>query len=204
MSDLARPAHYTNRAEAVLREIIEPLGEHAADFDIEAIAADVLGDFSAGYALAVDEETFWGIAERHATNNETGNTEGPEGTAPQAAGPLTCPAWCDHANRHPFDDLRPEDGRLGRTHEHALPLHRSAFDVWIDQAEHLDAATLDPAGLRQERPYAHLIGPQFTEDLTANQLRELAATLTAAADLLDTLDTSTTTPAAPADLAVIR
>jgi len=63
---------YATRAEAIEREIIEPIeasGEvrdARAEFDIDAIAAEVLGDYADGYACLVDADEFWRIVERHA------------------------------------------------------------------------------------------------------------------------------------------
>ena len=55
---------YTTRYEAIEREIIEVIesGDVTRDeYDIDAIAEAVIGDFEDGYALKVDEATFWGI-----------------------------------------------------------------------------------------------------------------------------------------------
>lgn len=63
---------YTTRDEAIQREIIDPIeasGEVAdarAEFDVDAIADEVLGDYEAGYASRVDADEFWRIVERHA------------------------------------------------------------------------------------------------------------------------------------------
>ena len=63
---------YTTRDEAIQREIvaaIEASGEVAdawAEFDIDAIAEEVLGDYADGYELKVDLDEFWRIVERHA------------------------------------------------------------------------------------------------------------------------------------------
>lgn len=57
-------ATYTTRNEAIEREIIEVIesGDVTRDeYDIDAIADAVIGDFEDGYALKVDEATFWGI-----------------------------------------------------------------------------------------------------------------------------------------------
>lgn len=56
---------YTTRTEAIQREIIEPLGEHADAHDIDAIADAVLGDYEAGYALR-DDVDFWEIVANNA------------------------------------------------------------------------------------------------------------------------------------------
>ena len=63
---------YTIRDEAIQWEIVHPIeasGEVAnawAEFDIEAIAGEVLGDYEQGYACLVDADEFWRIVERHA------------------------------------------------------------------------------------------------------------------------------------------
>jgi hypothetical protein len=63
-------ATYTTRTDAIAREIIEPLtatGEAtSADYDIDAIAAAVIGDYDDGYAVTVDEGEFWDIVQHHA------------------------------------------------------------------------------------------------------------------------------------------
>lgn len=66
--DDERPVQrYSTRTEAIAREIIEPLLEYRHDHDVEAIAREVLGDYSQGYACMVDAPTFWAIVERHAS-----------------------------------------------------------------------------------------------------------------------------------------
>ena len=55
---------YTTRSEAIYREIIEAIesGDVTSDqYDIDAIADAVIGSFEDGYALQVDEASFWGI-----------------------------------------------------------------------------------------------------------------------------------------------
>ena len=55
---------YTTRNEAVEREIVEALGEYAADYDIDAIAERTIasrGDCS-GFYCTVTPEEFWTIA----------------------------------------------------------------------------------------------------------------------------------------------
>ena len=60
---------YESRAEAVLREIIEPIeatGEARRDeYDIDAIASAVLADADQGYALLVDHDEFWSVVSEH-------------------------------------------------------------------------------------------------------------------------------------------
>ena len=55
---------YSTRNEAITREIIDVIesGDVTRDqYDIEAIADAVIGSFEDGYALQVDEPSFWGI-----------------------------------------------------------------------------------------------------------------------------------------------
>ena len=57
-------ATYTTRTEAIEREIIEVINAgdaNANDYNIEAIADLVIGDYEYGYALKVDEIEFWSI-----------------------------------------------------------------------------------------------------------------------------------------------
>jgi hypothetical protein len=61
--------HHTTRDEAILREIVEPIENGdatAADYDIEAIATEVLEATDQGYTLKVDLTTFWRIVARYA------------------------------------------------------------------------------------------------------------------------------------------
>lgn len=62
---------YSTRDEAVQRGIVEPIeaGEVAdarAEFDVDAIAAVVLGDYAEGYAQKVDADTFWQVVAANA------------------------------------------------------------------------------------------------------------------------------------------
>lgn len=55
---------YTTRTEAIEREIIEVIeaGDATIDeYNVDAIADAVIGDYEDGYALKVDEGEFWGI-----------------------------------------------------------------------------------------------------------------------------------------------
>lgn len=61
-------SRYTTRTEAIAREIVEPIevGPTSADeFDIEAIADEVLGTYEQGYACLVDADDFWAAVARH-------------------------------------------------------------------------------------------------------------------------------------------
>lgn len=60
---------YSTRDEAIQSEIVRPIEAGAAkasEFDIEAIAAKVLGDYAEGYALQVTTEEFWAIVAENA------------------------------------------------------------------------------------------------------------------------------------------
>ena len=60
---------YTTRTEAIEREIIEVIkaGEVVSEeYNIEAIADAVIGDFEDGYAIKVDETEFWEIVAENA------------------------------------------------------------------------------------------------------------------------------------------
>ena len=57
-------ATYTTREEAIEREIIEVIEAGDAvneDYDIDAIADAIIGDYKDGYAFKVEESDFWGI-----------------------------------------------------------------------------------------------------------------------------------------------
>ena len=62
---------YTTRDDAIDAEIIDPIeasGEVTdarAEFDIDAIADEVLGDYDEGFACMVDADRFWEIAMAH-------------------------------------------------------------------------------------------------------------------------------------------
>lgn len=60
---------YTSRNEAIAREITAPLGEYADEFDIDAIADEVLETIGEGneYRYQAREDVdFWEIVEKHA------------------------------------------------------------------------------------------------------------------------------------------
>ena len=57
-------ATYTNRNEAITREIVEVInaGDASAEnYNIDAIADAVLGDYEDGFSVKVDETEFWNI-----------------------------------------------------------------------------------------------------------------------------------------------
>ena len=77
---------YTTRTEAIECEVIEPLGEYANEFMINAIADEVLEWVDGrganpdhpnaiwlpaqGFRLAVDTDEFWEVVQRHAVDGE--------------------------------------------------------------------------------------------------------------------------------------
>ena len=62
---------YTTRDDAIAAEIIRPIeasGEVTdarAEFNIDAIADEVLGDYDEGYTCIVGEDAFWAIVAAH-------------------------------------------------------------------------------------------------------------------------------------------
>jgi hypothetical protein len=57
-------ATYTNRNEAINREIVEAIeaGDASAEnYNIDVIADAVLGDYEDGFSVKVDEAEFWNI-----------------------------------------------------------------------------------------------------------------------------------------------
>lgn len=59
---------YTTRNEAIDREIIQPLGEYADQFDIDAIADQVLVSVGEGidYRFTANEDVdFWDVVAQH-------------------------------------------------------------------------------------------------------------------------------------------
>ena len=77
---------YTTKTEAIEREIIEPLGDYANEYMINAIADEVLEWVDGrganpdhpnaiwlpaqGFRLAVDTDEFWEVVQRHAVDGE--------------------------------------------------------------------------------------------------------------------------------------
>ena len=62
---------YTTRNEAIEAEIIAAIMSsgavaHISEYDVDAIADEVLGDYHQGYASQVDAGEFWTIVEKHA------------------------------------------------------------------------------------------------------------------------------------------
>lgn len=62
---------YTTRDDAIDAEIIKPIEasgvveDARAEFDIDAIADEVLGDYEQGFTCTVDEDAFWEIVTAH-------------------------------------------------------------------------------------------------------------------------------------------
>ena len=61
---------YTTRDEAIQHEIIKVIQagdveDARAEFDIDAIADEVLGDYTDGYACQVGDDRFWEITMAH-------------------------------------------------------------------------------------------------------------------------------------------
>lgn len=59
---------YTTRNEAIDREIIQPLGEYAGQFDIDAIADQVLVSVGEGidYRFTTNDDIdFWDVVAQH-------------------------------------------------------------------------------------------------------------------------------------------
>jgi hypothetical protein len=61
---------YSTRDEAIEREIVVPIEATGVatrdEYDIDAIADEVLGGAGDGYALTVDTDGFWAAVEKHA------------------------------------------------------------------------------------------------------------------------------------------
>lgn len=64
-------AIYSNRNEAITREIVEPIQNGDVTdayeaYDVDAIADRVIGDYEDGFSCTVDESEFWAIVEAYA------------------------------------------------------------------------------------------------------------------------------------------
>ena len=59
---------YYSKTEAIAREITEPLGEHAEQHDLDAIADEVLTVGDPWYEVTATEDEFWDAVARHAIN----------------------------------------------------------------------------------------------------------------------------------------
>jgi len=68
---------FATRDEAIERVVVASLGDHADDYDVDAIAAEVLGDYEDGYAQTVTTDEFWQIAAKHDTSNTGGESDAP-------------------------------------------------------------------------------------------------------------------------------
>ena len=103
---------YTTRTEAIEREIIEPLGEYANGYMINAIADEVLEWVDGrganpdhptaiwlpaqGFRLAVDTDEFWEVVQRHAVDGEE-----PDGYDEAEAASVTVGALVELSCTHP-------------------------------------------------------------------------------------------------------
>lgn len=64
---------YTTRTEAIQAEIIDPIQsseavtDAAAEYDIEAIADEVIGSYGQGFVAQVGPDKFWTIVANHAS-----------------------------------------------------------------------------------------------------------------------------------------
>lgn len=67
---------FSTRDEAIERQIIEVLEaggavtDAHAEFDIDAIADEVLGDYEDGYASRVDSDEFWEVVDKYRLERE--------------------------------------------------------------------------------------------------------------------------------------
>jgi hypothetical protein len=65
---------YTSRDDAIQREIVEPILAGEVDsideYDVEAIASQILGDRAEGYVCRVSPEEFWAIVETNRNSPE--------------------------------------------------------------------------------------------------------------------------------------
>ncbi|MGO4984976.1 hypothetical protein, partial [Collinsella sp. Sow4_E3] len=64
-------ATYSTKNEAIAAEVIAVINSGMADaddYDVDAIADEVLGDYGDGYALQVEDADFWAIVAKHARN----------------------------------------------------------------------------------------------------------------------------------------
>lgn len=110
-------------------------------------------------------------------------------TPPIARNPLPCPPWCDQRDAHPFEDFRVPNGRITRTHTHAVRAHLIETPVLVWQEQHL-APSLDYGSSVHEPAVIHLdVDPIDGSELNPDQARELAAILIAAAEIADRANT---------------
>lgn len=64
-------ATYSTKNEAIAAEVIAVINSGMADaddYDVDAIADEVLGDYGDGYAVQVEDDDFWAIVAKHARN----------------------------------------------------------------------------------------------------------------------------------------
>jgi predicted Zn-ribbon and HTH transcriptional regulator len=94
---MTNSTRYVTRKEAIDREIVEPIeaGEATADqYDIDAIADAVLGDYEQGFACIVDHDEFWIAVERYAKACGVSPTHCHECGSTELTAGERCPA-CD-------------------------------------------------------------------------------------------------------------
>ncbi|WP_310962160.1 hypothetical protein [Nocardioides terrisoli] len=69
--DALTGTRYTSRDDAILWEVVKPIqgtGEVSdayAEYDVEAIAETILGDYDEGYACKVTDDEFWQVVAEH-------------------------------------------------------------------------------------------------------------------------------------------
>lgn len=77
---------YATRDDAILREIVMPLGDAASDFDIDAIADRTIMQVMVGphprYMMGVNEATFWEVVEANALDTDPETVGAPLPPAP--------------------------------------------------------------------------------------------------------------------------
>lgn len=61
---------YSTRDEAIEREIVDAIEagvviDARVEYDVDAIADEVLGDYDDGFACMVDHDVFWASVEAH-------------------------------------------------------------------------------------------------------------------------------------------
>lgn len=71
--------NYTTRTDAIQAEVIDPIEasetvtDVAAEYDIDAIADEVIGSYQQGFAAQVGPDKFWDIVARHARTTDEDN-----------------------------------------------------------------------------------------------------------------------------------
>lgn len=161
-------ARYTTRGDAIHRQIIEPIeaGEARADeFDTDAIADEVLGDYDQGFACIVGHDESWAAVERHVlpTVDDLPSVvinEDPAETMRLAlSGPLWSSAWraADEAddvemlNRLEAEQAAGQAAYFEAWKANAIRIgHERGFDVKVVWGAYPPGTTTDDRGGRQE------------------------------------------------------